>query len=413
MTRVYDDGRCSLYHGSCLDVLPSLPENSVDAVVTDPPYGFDPLQADGTERPLGDWCQSDARRNLEDGDALGADEASRMKQRFANGVQYDLGRRRHDASSWGVCAATGDYAEDKGFVSLPRYLAPPKALLNYQLWCAMWARECLRVLKPGGYLLAFNATRCFHRMTTGLEDAGFEVRDTLHWTHANGFPWGFWPWRGLDKAAGLRVGEKPQSEAGKAWAGCHTGLRPSHELIAVCRKPFAGPVHQNLASHGVGAYAIGPLREEDGGRWPTNTILSHGAECGQGGCQPDCPVAALEIERKGASRYFTVLGPEVCPPVLYSEKAMGKARKAGAGDVPVVHPTVKPEALMARLIRLVTPAGAGATVLDPFAGSGTTGRVALGLGRKAILIERDATYLPLIRARVSNLQLPLVEEVPS
>jgi site-specific DNA-methyltransferase (adenine-specific) len=271
----------------------------------------------------------------------------------------------------------------------------------------MWARECLRVLKPGGYLLAFNATRCFHRMTTGLEDAGFDVRDTLHWTHGNGFPWGTWPWRAMDRAAGHEPAEAPASEAGKAWSGCHTGLRPSHELIAVCRKPLEGPIHANLATHGVGAYGIGPLREEDGGRWPTNTILSHGPTCTPEGCQDGCPVAALEKERPGAAAYFTVLGPEAIAPVLYSEKAKASARTRGAAPSATLHPTVKPEALMARLVRLVTPAGANAVVLDPFAGSGTTGRAALSVGRRAILIERDEAYLSLIRQRVTNLQLPL------
>jgi DNA modification methylase len=137
----YQDDLVTLYHGDCLDVLRSLPDASVDAVCTDPPYG---LEFMGRE-----WDGSDGfRRSLN---------------------SADVGRE----NAFGRASRTS-----------PEY----RAGTLFQEWCEAWSRECLRVLKPGGHMLAFGGTRTFHRLACAVEDAGFEIRDSIAWLHGQGFP---------------------------------------------------------------------------------------------------------------------------------------------------------------------------------------------------------------------------------
>lgn len=394
----YDTPRARVYQGSCLDVLKALPEGCVDVCLTDPPYGFDPLTPDGQERP-GDWDNGDSRRDLS--------EPGDYHQRRANSVNYALGATRHDATSWGVDPVVGGYAEQKGLHQLPRYMMPPRALFNYQLWCGMWAAEVFRVLKPGGHLLASNAPKGYHRMATGIEDAGFETRDTIHWTYVQGHPTGVRPWQALDRQAGYNPkdhGHQPQSEAAIALAGYHTGLKPSHELIGVFRKPPEGPIHRNLVAHGVGAYRVDAeaLPDPAGGpsRWPANTVLTHAPGCAAGPCVPGCPVAELPAGSFHASAWDA-------HPIAYVPKPGPRERHGTVeGGGRNVHPTVKPLALCTHLLGLT--AAPGAVVLDPFAGSGTTGLAAMQGGYRAVLIEREPRFCDLILARLSQAQLPLI-----
>jgi len=323
----------TIHHGDCIEVMRGMPADSVDSIVTDPPYGL-------------------------------------------------------------------------GFMGKKWDALPPGE---------EWARECLRVLKPGGHLLAFGGTRTWHRLAVAVEDAGFEMRDSIAWLYGEGFP--------KHRAA----------------------LKPAFEPIVMARKPFKGSLIANEAVHGTGALNIDGCRvgtsksvpssasapqaanpvgigsvqalsdrpgmdPNTGRRWPANVTLDetvaelldeqsgnlkhHGM--GRGGTNGGTVYGGgLGIHKEsrthgyldegGASRFF------------YVAKAPKKERPVVEGTT---HPTVKPLNLMRWLVRLVTPSGG--IVLDPFAGSGTTIEAALREGFRPVGIEREAEYLPLIQARIER-----------
>lgn len=342
-----------------------------------------------------------------------------------------------------------------------------------------WAQQCLRVLKPGGHILAFGGTRTWHRLAVAIEDAGFETRDSIAWLYGSGFPKSLDVSKAIDKAAGAErevVGSKrklqsyganedgdvnevygggpdkggmqlitaPATDDAKQWAGWGTALKPAFEPIVVGRKPLIGTVAANVLAHGTGALNIDACRIGDElitahgggkngagrtyamgagipaiaagsnphtGRWPANVVLDEamaevldeqtgtlkgGAFPGRRGADGDRQVYGgfngqddLDARRMadgGASRFF------------YVAKAPAKERPKVDG---VAHPTVKPLALMRWLVRLVTPPDG--VVLDPFAGSGTTLHAAYLEGFASIGIERETAYLPLIAARLAAL----------
>ena len=452
------DGTVRLHLGDSLDILPTLPDASIDAVCTDPPYelGF-----------------------------MG-------KTWDATGIAY-----------------------------------------NVDLW-----RHCWRILKPGGHLVAFGAPRTYHRLAVAIEDAGFEIRDSLHWIYGSGFPkgqdiaksidrrrddrqqvlqvaawlatardaagwtnsridalWGFngmaglWTTQGKaaivpkpDQWTRLRaelgfddseilplveklnsrkgvIGEAweqrevvgrrdaaarksdhlygdysgddritaPSSEAAQRWQGWNTNLKPAHEPIVLARKStgYESTV-ANVLLHGTGALNIDGCRTEAGqdyrekcasvvglasnrngatlgewtgvredsahpaGRWPTDVLFGHGPECvGGGTCAPGCPLPELGEQ----ARFFPVF--------RYEAKAPASERPRGDG---IAHPTVKPLALMRWLVRLVTPPGG--TVLEPFAGSGTTLEACVLEGFRAVGVEREEPYAELCVARLSKPLMP-------
>jgi hypothetical protein len=449
----------TLHLGDCLEVLRTMPDCSVDAVVTDPPYGL-----------------------------------AFMGKRW----DYDV----PSVEVWG---------------------------------------ECLRVLKPGGHLLAFAGTRTQHRMAVRIEDAGFEIRDMIAWVYGSGFPksldvskaidkhggqsvaW-FGPWfRNWREAQGINqkqvaalfpsktgnltgcvanwelgfnmptpeqfnlirdtfglpfesiqaaerevVGQSawshqvgvplpntytgqrqnlditaPATPEAQQWAGWGTALKPALEPITMARKPLAGTVAANVLEHGTGGINVDGCRVEgamtgtwgarqassigyggtdpDGyqtqqhplGRWPANLIHDGSDEvvglfpaearssCGGGkganaksgyggGFQPYDSSAGQYHDSGSAARFF------------YTSKAT-KAERQGCS-----HPTVKPLDLMAYLCRLVTPPGG--IVLDPFMGSGTTIKAAIGEGFNAIGIERDPAYYAMAQHRMDGAQIGLALE---
>ena len=337
-----------LHLGDCLDVLATLPDNSVDSIVTDPPYGLSFM-----------------------------------------GKKWD-------------------------------YDVP-----SVTIW-----EQCLRVLKPGGHLLAFAGTRTQHRMAVRIEDAGFEIRDMIAWVYGSGFPKSLDVSKAIDKAAGAErevvanqhraaTGRGHQGEGGYAygetfnitapatpearqWSGWGTALKPALEPITMARKPLSGTVAETVLQHGTGGINVDGCRvgteirlnqsagnknlehrttvtpisshnETDGreciGRWPANIIHDGSNE------------AALAL--KSGARFF------------YTAKA-GKDDRETDNN----HPTVKPTTLMAYLCRLVTPPEG--TVLDPFMGSGSTGKAATVNGFRFIGIERDPEYHKIAQARISN-----------
>ena len=423
-------GNATVYSGNNLDILPTLPDNSVDSIVCDPPYelGF-----------------------------MG-------KSWDSSGIAYSV-----------------------------------------ELW-----QQCLRVLKPGGHLLAFGGTRTWHRLAVAIEDAGFEIRDNIAWLYGSGFPKSHNISKAIDKAAGAerkivgsytvggmnpdretfgandRTGGKGMgfrpgdiditasaTDNAKAWDGWGTALKPAHEPIVVARKPVIGTVAENVLKYGTGALNIDGTRigtdevitnhsrsaeaavskgkfgdsvaqethQTSGqmlGRWPANIILdeytatllpeSKATGSGKasgfrkgGGDGNSVGLAGTKNAADGFSDSGSVSR------FFYVAKANKQDRNEGLDELPEVavkfgnqketiqgsvndkfraepkqnfHPTVKPTALMQYLIRLVTPENG--VVLDPFTGSGSTGKAAILEGKRFIGIELTPEYLPIIEGRLTH-----------
>jgi DNA modification methylase len=356
----------TLHHGDCLDVLRTMPDNSVDSIVTDPPYGL-----------------------------------SFMGKKW----DYDV-------------PAT-----------------------------EVWA-ECLRVLKPGGHLLAFAGTRTQHRMAVRIEDAGFEIRDMIAWVYGSGFP---------------------KSHNGP-WGG--TALKPALEPITMARKPLDGTVQATWETWGTGALNVDACRVgtestlrlkiggagqfpheddawtpktamvgSDAGRWPANLIHDGSADVLAGFPEPNGQQGDVRGTEPSSvtSGIYGKFSDRLATPArndtgsaarfFYTAKASKEDRDAGlhgfdkrktetmngytapsegrtadknGGPKANIHPTVKPTDLMRYLVRLVTPPGG--TVLDPFNGSGSTGKAAILEGLRYIGCEREAEYIAISRARIEHAQ---------
>ena len=387
--------------GDCLEVMKTLPDCSVDAVVTDPPYGL-----------------------------------------------AFMGKR------W-------DY-------DVP----------SVEIWA-----ECLRVLKPGGHLLAFAGTRTQHRMAVRIEDAGFEIRDMIAWVYGSGFPKSLDVSKAIDKAAGAErevVGSRkltgtarikgqaaygatsgrsedayqdgseindtlpltaPATPEAQQWAGWGTALKPALEPITMARKPLEGTVAANVLAHGTGGLNVDGCRvahDEDcrmmapsqanidnpsekhrqagrreavlelkpGGRWPANLIhdgsdevvglfpANAGAFAPVRGSEPSKPAKNTYGEyARGGGAFHNDTGSAAR--FFYTAKASRDDRSDGN-----THPTVKPTDLMRYLCRLVTPPGG--VVLDPFMGSGSTGKAAMLEGFEFIGIEREAAYHAIAESRIGR-----------
>ena len=444
----------TIHHGDCIETMNAMPPESVDAIVTDPPYGL-------------------------------------------------------------------------GFMGKKWDGLPPSL---------EWAEACYRVLKPGGHIAAFGGTRTWHRLAVAIEDAGFEMRDSLAWLYGSGFPKSHDVGKAIDKLAGAErevIGSKitgnakqPTSRTGEfadgkhggqqvvditapatpgavQWDGWGTALKPAFEPIVLARKPLAEKtVARNVLAHGTGAINIDGCRiatddnlngggysdttttgtflldgagsvdelralaaagektpngrdaqatlaraltskervgeyVQPSGRWPANVLLDHhaaawvdeqsgfsvskraerGASSGilrLDGCHTVDELRALaeagektptgRDARKTLARYVASEdGPSGhtdsggASRFFYTAKAPKRERPNVDG---VQHPTVKPLKIMQWLIRLVTPPGGA--VLDPFAGSGATIEAALIEGFNPIGIEMEADYLPLIQHRIDR-----------
>ena len=265
--------------------------------------------------------------------------------------------------------------------------------------------QCLRVLKPGGYLLAFAGTRTQHRMAVRIEDAGFEIRDMIAWMYGSGFP----------KSHNLQDDRQ----------GWGTALKPAMEPITMARKPFKGTVADNVQAYGTGAINIdgcrigdeeiqvnvyanrGPFGDTQSGneyqsnvahgRWPAN-VLHDGCEDVLRGMGE----AARFFYTPKACKEDRDDGCEMMEARQYSHdgrtKPLENAYQRNESEARNFHPTVKPTDLMRYLCRMVTPPGG--IVLDPFTGSGSTGRGAVLEGFRFIGCEMDADYIEIAKARI-------------
>lgn len=323
----------TLLLGDCLEVLRTLDDCSVDAVVTDPPYGINFMgkawdgkaieEAAARPHPLGG-----ATRLTGSPDSLNRKLITRTGSGFQNrageagAYDFSLGRFG-DERDWtgiggplghGAGKARGGGRERGGAMHAGSYDLTPSGNRGFQRWCEQWAGECLRVLKPGGHLLSFGGTRTYHRLGCGVEDAGFEIRDCmLYWGFGSGFP-------------------KSHNLNGD-WEGWGTALKPGYEPIVVARKPLTGTVAANVLAHGTGALNIdgcriegvpptgypngpggkshhyssdkrstevrpGPWEGHTIGRWPANVILDEAA-----GALLDAQTGTLTSGARAAGAY--------------------------------------------------------------------------------------------------------------
>jgi len=435
MTPYLDDGDVVLHLGDCIEVMAALPEASVDAVVTDPPYGLGFM-----------------------GKAWDADFAP-----------ADMPMRRNAAQDSVNAGAARQGGRQRAGLDYQRRMARDSR--EFQAWCEVWAREALRVLKPGGHALVFGGTRTFHRMTCGLEDAGFEIRDVLSWLYGSGFPKNLDVSKAIDKAAGAErevVGEGPNASRrprpgngatmhmpdgdpitapatpeAAAWQRWGTALKPGWEPIVLARKPLAGTVAANVLEHGTGAINVDGCRIGDGadkdderwyswergnsilapsggmntpgrvaprptapaGRWPANVVLDEEAAARLDGEVGDRPggggmkaPAGMGYGGGEAVRSRPPMGDTGGPSRFFYTAKASTSERDGA-----THPTVKPLTLMRWCVRLVTPTGG--VVLDPFAGSGTTLLAARQEGMRAVGVEREEEYAAMCAHRLRQLSL--------
>ena len=263
---------------------------------------------------------------------------------------------------------------------------------NVDLW-----RQCLRVLKPGGHLLSFGGPRTSHRMACAVEDAGFEIRDSIYWVYGSGFP------KSMD------IGKKLEQ-----WKGWGTTLKPAHEPIILARKPLAEKtIIKNVLEWETGGINIDecrvPIKTE--GRFPANLIHDGSDEVLREFAKAGTSTSMKESRTKTTGTEFGLMNDDSWEPsgcvikgygdegtparFFYQAKASKKDRGQGNN-----HPTVKPVKLMEYLVKLITPPGG--TVLDPFAGSGTTLLAAQNLGFNSIGIEINPEYIAIINSRLGK-----------
>ena len=440
-----------LHHGDCLEVLKRIPDKSIDAIVTDPPYGLSDHKPEDVAACLEAWVE---------------------------GKEYRPQKKGFMGRSWDA------------------WVPGPE----------VWV-ECLRVLKPGGHLLAFAGTRSMDLMSMAIRLAGFELRDAIGnaheshaaplmaWVYGSGFPKSLDVAKAIDKAGGMSPAEQAEllmvrreqaglsreelaekvgcgvenirnweegraraageevehiipspayrrkladllgysgderrqigiatdrrgdetviglghsgaiteggnTELAKKWQGWGTALKPAWEPIVLARKPLDGTVAENVLAYGTGALNIDASRipvmqEETVAEEEPEDEIETGADQN---ALDDFFGTSLEVKeapkkKVAAKPPAAAFGSGSAARFFYSAKAGEKDR--GSSN----HPTVKPVALMEYLVRLVTPPGG--TVMDPFSGSGTTGQAAVNLGFNAVCIERETEYARFIHKRLA------------
>lgn len=459
-----------ILHGDCLPIMCDMPENSVDAIVTDPPYGLE-FMGKGWDKLSG---------------APGYNERGRMTP-----------------VSSGLC-------KNKGFNQIPNSYQAGKPM---QDWHYRWAIEALRVAKPGAHMLAFGGTRTHHRLMVAIEDAGWEIRDTMGYLYGSGFPKSLDVSKAIDKAAGVERevvkttpsgGYKRQminnaeqgfrpvdyypegnkftsnesiTDAAKQWDGWGTALKPAWEPIILCRKPLSEKtVAENVQKWGTGALNVDACRIGTGGgttrscqsdfqskgikgqvhatrgyrtghevvvinkgRFPANLIhdgsdevlalfpktssgkmmptkIENGAHGNVYGKHVEYTTMETYGDSGSAARFFYTAKADTTERNKYLKgRPMQKVNdgrdtlidnpfQRGETLRKNIHPTVKPIDLLQYLARLITPPKG--TILDPFAGSGSTGIAAFNEEFNYILIEIEKEYVEIAKIRNAQIGLP-------
>ena len=343
-----------LFNSDNIEILNKLSDNSIDSIVTDPPYHV--------------------RRKIN------------KHQKIENNI-CSTASRGIMGQEW-----------DGGDISF-----------NVNFW-----RECLRVLKPGGHLLSFGYARTYHKMASAIEDAGFEVRDQLMWIYGNGFPKSHDLGKDIDKLIGNEreiIGSKKNHKKGmkfrykndkggwiknkeylitkgnSKWEGWGTGLRPAHEPIVMARKPISDKsIAKNILNYGTGGINIEGCKLKIDAhstkvKWPTNILIEE-ETCKDFNKYLYCPKANKSDKEEGLNKLKMNLS----------------SRNEESNSFINTHPTIKPTPLMQHLVRLVTPQGG--ICLDPFGGSGSTAKACIKEDIRFILIEKDKEYHEIAKARI-------------
>lgn len=439
------DKRYTIINDNCLDALDRIEENSIDCIITDPPYGLTTI----TKR----FGKENSAPNQygKDGSFQRLTKGFMGQEWDGSGIEY-----------------------------------------NVELWS-----KALKTLKPGGYLLAFGGTRTFHRIACAIEDAGFEIRDTIMWLYGSGFPKSLNIGLAIDKKNGCgdrghRIavasryhpdgtfepnGEylepyEAKTEIGKKWQGWGTALKPAYEPIIVARKPIEKSVVENVMKYGVGGINIdacriafngdkwnsqksgvssrafqseetttagGVCEANENGRFPSNVILTYDDTDFNEVCGgfPNTKAGSIKPHKNNANAIVNKMTSEnitssfngdsgSASRYFYCAKASAKDRDDGLNEFELqngirvnaprenetlktlprknIHPTVKPTELMQYLIRLVAPKGA--TIMDIFMGSGSTGKAVAYENKeyqkdyKFIGIELSKEYCEIAKARI-------------